>query len=151
MTEATPPTNDVRELEDAGLAGYAAADESAAAAGAGPAPEPAPPELEPYSAEELAQITAGLSALGLPAENLDAYQRAVLARTRPAFQMLGIGEALAAYGIGKGGGLEAMPPWVRLVAGVAVVGFTVVGARREFARGPNDPEPDAEAGASGAA
>ena len=146
MSDAPQPSAAELELEGAGLAGYAVADDPAAAAGG--APEPERPELEPYTAEELAQITAGLSALGLPAENLDAYQRAVLARTRPAFSMLGIGEALAAYGIGKGGGLDAMPPWVRLVAGVAVVGFTVAGARREFARGPNDPEPDTEGAAA---
>jgi hypothetical protein len=139
---ADQPATDAaaRELEDAGLAGYET-DAATAAAGAAEGAAPPPRDaLEPYTAEELAQLTAGLSALGIPAGNLDAYQRAVLARTRPAFEMLGMGEALAAYGVGHGSGIDAMPAWVRLLAGVGVVGFLVVGARREFGRDPNEPD-----------
>jgi len=137
--DATPAAAD-RELEDAGLAGYAASESSSAPPP--PADEaPPPPEsgLTAYTPEELAQLTAAFTAFGIPADNLDAYQREVLARTRPGFDMLGIGDALLEYGIGHGAGVERMPAWARLLAGAAVIGFTVVSTRRQFAAPPEAP------------
>lgn len=142
MTDATR-YDDMRDLEDAGLAGYA----TGAATEPPPGAAAPPPEdrLRPYSAEELAQLTAAFTTFGIPADGISEYQRKVLAATRPGFEMLGIGEALATYGIGHGAGIEAMPAWARLLAGAAVIGFTVVSTRREFIQ-PKDAD-----GAEGAA
>jgi hypothetical protein len=126
--------DDVRELEDAGLAGYASGPDPAPPLGAAPVPEV--DALRPYTSEELAQLTAGFSAIGLPADRITPYQEKVLASTRPAFELLGIGEALAEYGVGHGGGIDAMPAWVRLLAGAGVIGFIVVTTRAEFRAEP---------------
>lgn len=143
MTDATNH-EDMRDLEDAGLAGYAAGPE---APPAGAAEEPIDDGLRPYSSEELAKLTAGLTTFGLPADRITAYQANVLASTRPAFEMLGIGEALAEYGVGHGGGVEAMPAWVRLLAGAGVVGFIVVSARAEHREKPKANDGDEGAAA----
>lgn len=153
--DTTPAAPD-RELEDAGLAGYAASSSSDGAdTQAAPEDASAPePDMRPYSADELAQLTAAFTAFGIPAENLDPYQREVLARTRPGFEMLGIGDALLEYGIGHGAGVGTMPAWARLLAGAAVVGFTVIGTRRQFASPPESDagyRPEDEAQPEGAA
>ena len=113
------------------------ADAADAGAGAGDPPhEDAAATVEAYTPDELAALLAALSAYGVPVENLDAYQRAILARTRPALELLDVGDALLAYGVGKGGpGLSNLPPWARLLAGVAVVGVTVVMTRKEHGAG----------------
>lgn len=107
--------------------------------------------IEAYTPEELAQLLSALSQYGVPVENLDAYQRALIARARPAIELLDVSGALLEYGVGKGGpGLGALPAWARLLAGAGAVGLVVYATRKEHgASGPNL-EGAASAGAAGA-
>lgn len=111
-----------------------------------PAPPPAP-ELVPYTAEEVATIVATVTALGVPAEAITTYHRTVIEQSRPGLELLGVGPALAEYGIGKGGaGLEAMPAWARLLAGAALAGWVVVSARRASMPTETEREPGVPTG-----
>lgn len=131
MSDSTIPA-DMRELEDAGLAGYASTTDTPPPGGAAAAPPPPEDRLRPYTAQELAELTAALTTIGIPADKFTAYQRDVLAATRPGFELLGIGDALAEYGVGHGGGIDAIPAWGRLLAGAVVIGYTVVTTRRQY-------------------
>lgn len=123
-----------------GLAAYAEQEPAAAPAAGGGG-------VEPFTDAEVASFVAQISSYGLPIDALTDYQQAFIARSGLAFTALQLGEALAAYGIGKGGVFDNVPPWMRLAAGVVVIGGVVVVTRREFSGGV----PAASPGGSGVA
>lgn len=96
----------------------------------------------PFTGEEIANGTALLLGLGLrlqSPEEVAAFQRAFQSTTLlPPAQVLDalkVGEALAAYGIGKNrlpgaGRLADLPPWMRILAGGAVLALAAYGGVR---------------------
>ena len=96
-----------------------------------PAAASRPPE--PYSDEELAQITALAFGFGLPMQVLDSYTRAYVSRALPILGLLQAGEALAELGFHKGAGVGSAPAWLRAAAAGLGLGLVGVMTRREFA------------------
>lgn len=92
--------------------------------------------VEPFTAEEIVSGAAFVLVLGLRLENdaeTAAFREAFGWVLRPVLptakvlEQLEIGQALAQYGIGKGmglggGGLDMLPAWARLAAGVVALG-----------------------------
>ena len=99
---------------------------------AAPGASAAPGDL--YTDEEVSEIVARLSSFGLPLPLHDPYIATYIARTKPAMELLGMGEALGEFGITKSGSQEAMPAWVRAGGGLAVLGVSAVMIRRELAK-----------------
>lgn len=105
-------------------------------------PAPVVEPVIPFTGEELANGTAMLLMLGLrlqSPEEVEAFKGAFQATTflPPAqvLDMLKVGEALAAYGIGKNrlpgmGRAENLPPWVRVALGGAVLAMAAYGGVR---------------------
>jgi len=125
-----------------------------------------PPEVIPFTGEEIARGVALAVTLGLhfeTAEEAEAFEQAFMAAipimpTPAVLDYLGVGEALAEYGIHKGtvGGpeaLEALPPWLRLLIGAGYLAFAVYtgvraakgvkGAKKANAGQPPAPGPHA--------
>ncbi len=116
-----------------------------------PGSEPGAPEPEPFTGEEIARGVAFAATFGLrfqTAEEAQAFEKAFMAAlpimpTPAVLDALGVGEALAAYGIHKGmaGGpeaVEALPPWLRILLGAGYLGLAVfmgVRAAKEVNRG----------------
>ncbi len=132
-------------------------------------PSPAariPPKVVPFTGEEIARGVAIAATLGLRFETpeaAEAFEKAFMAAvpimpTPAVLDALGVGEALAAYGIHKGmaGGpdaLAALPPWLRLLVGAGYLAFAVyagVRAAREVKGAKEARVPAAGPGASGA-
>ena len=97
-----------------------------------------PPEVVPFTGEEIARGVALVVTLGLRFESPEeakAFEQAFMAAipimpTPAVLDYLGVGEALAEYGIHKGmvGGpdaLETLPPWLRLLIGAGYLAFAV--------------------------
>lgn len=93
-------------------------------------PETAP---EPYTDEDVAQIAAGLSAFGLPIDNVEAYIDDFSAKIAPRLAPLEVGEALDEYGINKGTGAGALPPYARLAIAGGAIALTAIPMRRKYA------------------
>lgn len=105
---------------------------------------PEPPPIEPFTGADLVQGATWILILGLrlqSQEEVEAFTRAfqggVLPMLPPApvLDALKVGEALAAYGIGKNrlplqGGLETLPPWLRILLGAAVLAMSAYGGMR---------------------
>ena len=102
-----------------------------------PGPETAS-EVEPFTGEEIASGLAWAVMAGLrlsDEKQIEAFQRAFVAAvpimpTPAVLDALGVGDALAAYGIHKGmvGGpdtLATLPPWLRLLIGAGYLAFAV--------------------------
>jgi len=100
--------------------------------------EPESTKVEPFTGEEIARGIAFAVAFGLRFKNeeeLKAFEKAFMKAlpfmpTPAVLDLLGVGEALAAYGIHKGmvGGpeaLESLPPWLRLLLGAGYIAFAV--------------------------
>ncbi len=108
-------------------------------AGEGPSPE-----IIPFTGEDLVQGATWLLLLGVRPQTeeeartfTEAFQRGILPMLPPAAVLnhLKVGEALAAYGIGKNrlptmGSVEALPPWFRILLGGVVVGLSAYGGVR---------------------
>ncbi|AGK03327.1 MULTISPECIES: hypothetical protein [Meiothermus] len=105
---------------------------------------PEPPSIEPFTGADLVQGATWMLILGLrlqTQEEVEAFTRAfqggVLPMLPPApvLDALKVGEALAAYGIGKNrlplqGGVEHLPPWLRILLGAGVMAMSVYGGMR---------------------
>ncbi len=123
------------------------------------------PGVVPFTGEEIARGVATAALFGLKfrtKEEAEAFEKAFLAAvpimpTPAVLDYLGVGEALAAYGIHKGmiGGpdaLEALPPWLRIIIGAGYLAFAVYtgvraakevkGAEEAKAGQPPAPGPD---------
>jgi hypothetical protein len=124
-------------------------------------PDPAkPPEPEPFTGEEIANGVAFAVIWGmrLTPEQVVAFQRAFAAAlpimpTPAVLDMLGVGEALAAYGIHKGmlGGpdaLESLPVWLRLLLGVGYLGLAVFMGIRAAKEVSGEAKTDSPAGSA---
>lgn len=102
---------------------------------------PSEPVIEPFTGEEIVNGTAMVLALGLRFQTPDeaqafvtAYKVGVLPMLPPAavLDALKVGEALAAYGIGRNrlpgmGSLAELPEWLRLVLGGLVLAMSAYG------------------------
>lgn len=107
-------------------------------------------DVTPFSNEQVMDILAGLTAMGLPFEQAVMYaedfkRNGLLNAFIP---FLKPGEALAHYGIGNGGGLESAfnpPPIVALIGTVALVGYVTVQMRKQYAENPPRPTETAPA------
>lgn len=102
---------------------------------------PSEPVIEPFSGEEIVNGTAMVLALGLrfqtPEEAqafVTAYKMGLVPMLPPAavLDALKVGEALAAYGIGRNrlpgiGSLAELPEWLRLVLGGLVLAMSAYG------------------------
>jgi hypothetical protein len=96
---------------------------------------PARVVVEPWSDEEIISGVAVSVVLGLAQQGqirtpqeADVFNDSFMKVAPAAIKTLKIGEALAVYGIGKNtgvGGLERLPPWVRLALGVVGIGVGV--------------------------
>ena len=105
-------------------------------------PEPEP--VIPFTGAELVQATTWILVLGLRLQTpeevqsfTEAFQRGIVPMLPPAqvLDMLKVGEALAQYGIGRNrlpgmGGLDQLPPWLRIVLGGVVVALSAYGGAR---------------------
>ena len=105
-------------------------------------PEPEP--VIPFTGAELVQGATWILVLGLRLQTpeevqafTEAFQRGVVPMLPPAqvLDMLKVGEALAQYGIGRNrlpgmGGLDQLPPWLRILLGGVVVGMSAYGGIR---------------------
>ena len=106
-----------------------------------------PPALEPvipFTGEDLVQAATWLLLLGVRPQTeeearafTEAFRRGILPMLPPAavLDYLKVGEALAAYGIGKNrlptvGSVDAMPPWLRILLGGVVLGVSAYGGVR---------------------
>lgn len=89
---------------------------------------------EPYSDEEIAQVTAAITGFGLPLDSLDDYSKRYIQRTLPIFALLETGDALAELGIHKGGGIGRAPAWMRCAAAGAGMAMITFGLRKEIQR-----------------
>lgn len=107
----------------------------ATGAGAGaPNAEPAPaPSLEPYTDEEIAQLTAFAFGFGLPLDVLDEYTKTYISRALPLLGVLDAGGALAELGVHKGAGIGAAPAWMRAAAAGVGLGLVGLMTRRQYA------------------
>jgi len=102
---------------------------------------PSEPVIEPFTGEEIVNGTAMVLALGLrfqtPEEAqafVTAYKVGLVPMLPPAqvLDALKVGEALAAYGIGRNrlpgmGNLAELPEWLRLVLGGLVLAMSAYG------------------------
>jgi hypothetical protein len=96
---------------------------------------PAKVVVEPWSDEEIISGVAVSVVLGLAQQGqlrtpdeVEIFNTSFMKVAPAAIKTLKIGEALAVYGIGKNtgvGGLERLPPWVRLALGVVGIGVGV--------------------------
>ncbi len=105
-------------------------------------PEPEP--VIPFTGAELVQAATWILVFGLRLETpeevqtfSEAFQRGIVPMLPPAqvLDMLKVGEALAQYGIGKNrlpgmGGLDRLPPWLRILLGGLIVGLSAYGGAR---------------------
>ena len=134
-----------------------------------PLPGPVPIDNpEPFTGEEIATGVMHLVMLGLRRElsdpaQVEAFQKAFMAAVFPimptpaVLDALGVGEALAAYGIHKGmvGGpdaLASLPPWLRLLLGggyLAVAVYMAARAAKEVRHGPQADRAGPGPGAAG--
>jgi hypothetical protein len=106
-----------------------------------------PPEdgpIIPFTGAELVQAATWILVFGLRLQTpeevqafTEAFQRGVVPMLPPAqvLDMLKVGEALAQYGIGRNrlpgiGGLDQLPPWLRILLGGVVVGASAYGGVR---------------------
>jgi hypothetical protein len=104
-----------------------------------------PPEpVIPFTGEELVQGITWLLLLGIRPQSqeevqafTEAFQRGIVPMLPPAqvLDMLKVGEALAQYGIGRNrlpgmGGLNQLPPWLRILLGGVVVALSAYGGAR---------------------
>ncbi len=108
-------------------------------AGEGPSPE-----IIPFTGEDLVQAATWLLLLGVRPQTeeearafTEAFRRGILPMLPPAavLDYLKVGEALAAYGIGRNrlptvGSVDAMPPWLRILLGGVVLGVSAYGGVR---------------------
>lgn len=103
-----------------------------------PLPGPEPAEVEPFTGEEIARGVALAAVVGLrfkTPEEAEAFERSFVAAvpimpTPAILDALGVGEALASYGIHKGmvagpDAFTALPPWLRLILGAGYLAFAV--------------------------
>ena len=101
------------------------------------------PEVIPFAGEDIANGVAFALIMGLRLQSpneMQAFQQAFRAGVAgllpPAsvLDALKVGEALAAYGIGKNrlpvGGVEALPPWVRILLGGVALAMAAYGGVR---------------------
>jgi len=116
-------------------------------------PEPEP--VIPFTGEELVQGITWLLLLGIRPQSqeevqafTEAFQRGILPMLPPAqvLDMLKVGEALAQYGIGRNrlpgmGGLDQLPPWLRILLGGVVMALSAYGGARavQAIRHPSPP------------
>jgi hypothetical protein len=105
---------------------------------------PEPPPIEPFTGADLVQAATFALVLGLKLQTQEevetfnrAFQGGILPMLPPAqvLDALKVGEALSQYGIGKNrlpavGGLEALPPWIRILLGAGVLAMSAYGGMR---------------------
>ncbi|WP_034343084.1 hypothetical protein [Deinococcus misasensis] len=94
-----------------------------------------PVELKPIDTKKLLENIAKYSSVGLPKSAKKGYQEAIAENDmlEVALDMIGLPELLAKYGSSAGGVAQQMPDWVRLIAGVGIIGYFVASARRDYA------------------
>lgn len=91
------------------------------------------PSGDAYTDEEVAAIVARLSSFGIPIPLQETYVHHYIQHSKPAMELLGMGEALDELGINKSGGAAAVPAWVRAGGGAAILAFTAVSVRKQIA------------------
>lgn len=97
--------------------------------------ETAPLDIKPIPTRDLLKSIAKLSSVGLHDSVKKSYQKSLIENDllEVALEMIGLPEVLAKYTGSAGGVAQQMPDWVRLIAGVGIIGYFVASARREHA------------------
>jgi hypothetical protein len=112
-------------------------------------PQPEPP-AKPMTTTQLLGAVGMFSSFGLPPEVAASYRNDLENDQTLSFllEMLGLADALAAYGIGAGGG--KMPDWLKVILGAGVLGWFLYQKRGKYGTIAAAPVVDSDAdGGSG--